>query len=48
MKLSDITISNIKGSNNCGIIRGVSKIEAINLMLNTDLIEKSETFFLKK
>ena len=43
MKLSDITISNIKGSNNCGIIRGVSKIEAINLMLN--LIEKSETFF---
>ena len=32
MNLSDITILNIKGSDYCSIISGISKNEAINLM----------------
>ena len=35
-KLRDITILNIKGSDYCCIISGISKSEAINLMQNTD------------
>ena len=41
MKLSDIAILNIKGSDYCFIISGISKNEAINLMQNTDLTEES-------
>ena len=41
MNLINIAILNIKGSNYCCIISGVSKNEAINLMQNIDLTEKS-------
>ena len=41
MKLSDIAILNIKDSDYCFIISGISKNEAINLMQNTDLTEES-------
>ena len=41
MNLSDIAISNIKGSDYRCIIILISKNEAINLMLNADLTEKS-------
>ena len=40
MKFSDIAISNIKGSDYCCIISGISKNDAINLMQNTDLTKK--------
>ena len=40
MNLSNIACLNIKGSNCCCIITGISKNEAINLMQNIDLIEK--------
>ena len=43
VNLSDIAILNIKGSNYCCIIRGISKNEAINITQNTDLTEKSGT-----
>ena len=43
MNLSDIAISNIKGSDNRCIITGISKSEAIKLLQNTDLAEKSGT-----
>ena len=43
MNLSDIAILNIKGSNYCCTISGISKSEAINLMQSTDLTEKSGT-----
>ena len=43
MNLSEIAILNIKCSDYCYIIRGISKNEAINSIQNTDLIEKSET-----
>ena len=42
MKLSDIAILNINGADYCGTATGISKSEAINLMQNTDLSEKSE------
>ena len=41
MNLSNIAILNIKGSNYCCIINGISKDEAINLMQNADLTEKT-------
>ena len=41
MNLSDIAILNIKGSDYRCIISLISKNEAINLMQNADLIEKS-------
>ena len=44
MNLSDITILNIKGSDYRCIICRTRKIEAINLMQNTDLTEKSRTY----
>ena len=40
MNLINIAILNIKGSNYC-CISGISKNEAINLMQNIDLNEKS-------
>ena len=40
MKLSDIAILNIKGSDYRCIISLISKNEAMNLMQNTDLTEK--------
>ena len=43
MNLSDIAISNIKCSDYCCIISGISKNAAINLMQNVDLTEKSRT-----
>ena len=43
MNLSNIAILNIKGSNYCCIINGISKDEAINLMQNADLTEKTGT-----
>ena len=44
VNLSDIAILNIKGSDCRCIIGLVSKNEAINLMQNADLIQKSGTF----
>ena len=43
MNLSDIAILNMKVSNYCCIISGISKSEAINIMKNIDLIEESGT-----
>ena len=40
---SNIAILNIKGSDYRCIISGTGKSEAINLMQNTDLTEKSKT-----
>ena len=41
MNLNDIAILNIKGSNYCCIISGISKSEAISLMQNADLPKKN-------
>ena len=41
MKLSDIAILNIKSADYCCFIRGISKNEAIELMQNANLTEKS-------
>ena len=46
--ISDIAISNIKGSDYRCIISLISKREAINLLKNTDLTEKSGTISIKK
>ena len=43
MDLSDIAILNIKGSDYCCIISLISKNEAIKLMQNVNLTEKSGT-----
>ena len=43
MNLSDIATLNIKGSDYRCIISLISKNEAINLMQNADLTEKSGT-----
>ena len=43
LSLSDIAILNIKGSDDRCIIGLISKNEAINLMQNADLTEKSGT-----
>ena len=43
VNLTDIAISNIKGSDYCCIISLISKIEAITLLQNADLSEKSGT-----
>ena len=43
MNLSDIAISNIKDSDYRCINSGISKSEAINLIQNTNLTEKSGT-----
>ena len=43
MNFSDNAILNIKGSNYCCIIRGISQGEAINVMQITDLTGKSGT-----
>ena len=43
MKLSDIAILNIKGSDYGCIISGISKNEGISLIQNADLTKKSET-----
>ena len=44
MSLSDIAIWNIKGSDYCCIIRGISKNKTINLMQNIDFTEKAEHY----
>ena len=44
MKLSDIAILNIKGSNYRCVISKISKSEVINLMQNINLTEKIRTF----
>ena len=43
LSLSDIAISNVKGSDNHCIISLISKNEAINLLQNADLTEKIGT-----
>ena len=43
MNLSDIAILNIKSADYCCITSGISKNEAINLMQNNNLTEKSGT-----
>ena len=43
IKLIDIAILNIKGSDYCCIISLISKNEAINLMQNADSTKKSGT-----
>ena len=43
MNLSDITTLNVKSADDRCIISGISENEAIKLMQNTDLTEKSET-----
>ena len=43
VNLSDIAISNIKGTDQCCIISLISKNEAINLFQNADLTEKTGT-----
>ena len=43
INLSDIAISNIKGSDYRCIIRLISKIDAIQLLQNTDLTKESGT-----
>ena len=43
MNLSNTAILNIKGSDYCCIISLISKNEAITLMQNADLTEKSKT-----
>ena len=41
MNLCDIAILNVNGADYCCIISGITKSEAINLMKNFDLAEKS-------
>ena len=43
MNLSDIAILNIRSADYCCIISGITKSEAINVMKNIDLNEKSGT-----
>ena len=43
VSLSDTAILNIKGSDYCCVISGISKNEAINFMQNLDLTKKSRT-----
>ena len=43
MNLSNIAVLNITGSNYCCIVSEIRKLEAINLMQNMDLTEKSGT-----
>ena len=47
MNLRDIVILNIKGSDYCCIISLIRKKEAINLLQNSDLTEKSGTYIWK-
>ena len=46
MNLGNVAISNIKGSDCRCIISLISKNEAINLMQNADLTEKSGTLYI--
>ena len=48
VNLSDITILNIKGSEYRCIISLINKTEAINLLQNADLTEKTRTLQSKK
>ena len=43
MNLIDIALSNIKGANYCCAISRINKSEAINLMHNIHMTEKSQT-----
>ena len=43
MSLSDIVVLNFKSVDYCYIISGIRTIEAINLLQNIDLTEKSRT-----
>ena len=44
MNLSDIAILNIKDSDNCCIISGISKNKAINVMQESNLTQKAEHY----
>ena len=48
MNLGDIAISNIKGSDCCHIISGISKCETINVIQNTDLTKKKRSIIKHK
>ena len=48
MKLCDIGISTIKGSDYCCIISLISKIEDIDLLQNANLTKKVENYKFKK
>ena len=43
MNLIDIALSNIKGANYCCVISRINKSEAVNLMHNIYMTEKSQT-----
>ena len=43
MNLNNIAILNINGADYCCIVNGISKNEAIYLLKNVDLTEKSGT-----
>ena len=45
MNLTDIAVLNTKGADYGSIISGISKSEAIKLLQNIDLTEKSGTLF---
>ena len=45
MNLNDTVILNIKNADYCCIITGISKTEAVKLLQNINLTEKSRTFF---
>ena len=47
INLSDIAILNIKGTDHCCIITLISKDDAINLLQNAELTEKSGTLLKK-
>ena len=47
MNISDTAILKIKDSDYHGIIGGISKREAINLLQNIDLTEKGKTLLIK-
>ena len=44
MNISDIAIINIKSTDDCCIIIGISRKEAVDLMLNIDLTENAEHY----
>ena len=47
MNLSDITVLNIKASDYCCIVSGISKTETVKLLKNIDITEKSGKLYSK-
>ena len=48
INLINIAILNIKGADNCCIVNGIGKNEAINLLKNFDFCEKVEHYKIQK